>query len=70
MDAVGSERAAFLADLVDGPTALLFAGTRPERLNSLIVLPDTPVSHQYWPFGGPGTFGGPIAGHRSLGTAW
>jgi pimeloyl-ACP methyl ester carboxylesterase len=38
MDAVGSERAALLADIVDGPTALLFAGTRPERTSALILM--------------------------------
>jgi pimeloyl-ACP methyl ester carboxylesterase len=37
MDAVGSERAALL-DIVDGPTALLFAGTRPERTSALILM--------------------------------
>ena len=38
MDTVGSERAAILADLQDGPTALLFAGTRPERTSALILV--------------------------------
>ena len=38
MDAVGSERAAFFADLQDGPTALFFAGTRPERTSALILV--------------------------------
>ena len=38
MDAAGSERAALLADIVDGPTALLFAGTRPERTSALILM--------------------------------
>jgi class 3 adenylate cyclase len=38
MDAVGCERAAIFADLVDGPTALLFAGTRPERTSALILV--------------------------------
>ena len=38
MDAVGSERAAIFADLFDGPTALLFAGTRPERTSALILV--------------------------------
>jgi class 3 adenylate cyclase len=38
MDAVGSERAAFFADLLDGPTALLFAGTRPQRTSALILV--------------------------------
>jgi class 3 adenylate cyclase len=38
MDAAGSDRAALLADIVDGPTALLFAGTRPERTSALILM--------------------------------
>jgi pimeloyl-ACP methyl ester carboxylesterase len=38
MDAVGSERAAIFADLLDGPTALFFAGTRPERTSALILV--------------------------------
>jgi len=38
MDAVGSERAAIFADLLDGPTALFFAGTRPERTSVLILV--------------------------------
>jgi class 3 adenylate cyclase len=38
MDAVGSERAGFFADLQDGPTVLLFAGTRPARTSALILV--------------------------------
>jgi pimeloyl-ACP methyl ester carboxylesterase len=55
MDAVGSQRAAFLADLVDGPTALLFAGTRPERTSVLILVHTTAkyVASDDYPIGVP-----------------
>jgi class 3 adenylate cyclase len=55
MDAVGSQRAAFLADLVDGPTALLFAGTRPERTSALILVHTTAkyVASDDYPIGVP-----------------
>jgi class 3 adenylate cyclase len=55
MDAVGSERAAFFADLLDGPTALLFAGTRPERTSALILVHTTAkfVASDDYPIGIP-----------------
>ena len=37
LDAVGSERAAILAELDGGPLALFFAGTRPDRTGALIL---------------------------------
>jgi class 3 adenylate cyclase len=55
MDAVGSERAAFFADLLDGPTVLLFAGTRPERTSALILVHTTAkfVASDDYPIGIP-----------------
>jgi class 3 adenylate cyclase len=38
LDEVGSERAAIMAELDAGPTALLFAGTRPERTTALVLV--------------------------------
>jgi class 3 adenylate cyclase len=38
MDEVGCERAAIMAELDAGPTALLFAGTRPERTSALVLV--------------------------------
>jgi class 3 adenylate cyclase len=38
LDEVGSERAAIMAELDAGPTALLFAGTRPERTGALVLV--------------------------------
>ena len=38
LDEVGSERAALLAEADVGPTALFFAGTRPERTAALILV--------------------------------
>jgi class 3 adenylate cyclase len=38
LDEVGSERAAVLAEADVGPTALFFAGTRPERTTALILV--------------------------------
>jgi len=38
LDEVGSERAAIMAELDAGPTALLFAGTRPERTSALVLV--------------------------------
>jgi class 3 adenylate cyclase len=37
LDAVGSQRAAILAEMDGGPLALFFAGTRPERTSALIL---------------------------------
>jgi class 3 adenylate cyclase len=37
LDAVGSQRAALLAEIDGGPLALFFAGTRPERTSALIL---------------------------------
>jgi class 3 adenylate cyclase len=37
LDAVGSERAAVLAEMDGGPLALFFAGTRPDRTSALIL---------------------------------
>jgi class 3 adenylate cyclase len=37
LDAVGSERAAILAEMDGGPLALFFAGTRPDRTGALIL---------------------------------
>jgi class 3 adenylate cyclase len=37
-DEVGCERAAIMAELDAGPTALLFAGTRPERTSALVLV--------------------------------
>jgi class 3 adenylate cyclase len=37
LDAVGSERAAILAELDGGPLALFFAGTRPDRTSALVL---------------------------------
>ena len=37
-DEVGSERAAIMAELDAGPTALLLAGTRPERTSALVLV--------------------------------
>jgi class 3 adenylate cyclase len=37
-DEVGSERPAIMAELDAGPTALLFAGTRPERTSALVLV--------------------------------
>jgi class 3 adenylate cyclase len=55
MDAVGSERAAILADLLDGPTALFFAGTRPERTSALILVHTSAkfVASEDYPIGIP-----------------
>jgi class 3 adenylate cyclase len=55
MDAVGSERAAFFADLQDGPTVLLFAGTRPECTSALILVHTTAkfVASDDYPIGIP-----------------
>jgi class 3 adenylate cyclase len=38
LDEVGCERAAIMAELDAGPTALLVAGTRPERVSALILV--------------------------------
>jgi class 3 adenylate cyclase len=38
LEEVGSQRAAILAELDAGPTALLFAGTRPERTSALVLV--------------------------------
>jgi class 3 adenylate cyclase len=38
LDEVGCERAAIMAELDAGPTALLFAGTRPERTSALVLV--------------------------------
>jgi class 3 adenylate cyclase len=38
LDEVGSERAAIMAELDAGPTALLFAGTKPERTSALVLV--------------------------------
>jgi pimeloyl-ACP methyl ester carboxylesterase len=38
LDEVGSERSAIMAELDAGPTALLFAGTRPERTGALVLV--------------------------------
>ena len=38
LDEVGSQRAAIMAQLDAGPTALLFAGTRPERTSALVLV--------------------------------
>jgi class 3 adenylate cyclase len=38
LDEVGCERAAIMAELDAGPTALLFAGTRPERTGALVLV--------------------------------
>jgi pimeloyl-ACP methyl ester carboxylesterase len=38
LDEVGSERAAVLAELEATPTAILFAGTKPERISALILV--------------------------------
>jgi pimeloyl-ACP methyl ester carboxylesterase len=38
LDAVGCQRAAIMAELDAGPTALLFAGTRPERTSALVLV--------------------------------
>jgi class 3 adenylate cyclase len=38
LDVVGSERAAILAEADAGPTALFFAGSRPERTSALILV--------------------------------
>jgi class 3 adenylate cyclase len=37
LDALGSERAAILAEMDGGPLALFFAGTRPDRTSALIL---------------------------------
>jgi pimeloyl-ACP methyl ester carboxylesterase len=55
MDAAGCERAAILADLIHGPTAILFAGTRPERTSAPILVHTSAkfvASHDY-PIGVP-----------------
>jgi pimeloyl-ACP methyl ester carboxylesterase len=41
LDEVGSERAALLAELDAGPTAMLFAGTRPQRTSALVLMHTT-----------------------------
>ena len=38
LDEVGCERAVIMAELDAGPTALLFAGTRPERTSALVLV--------------------------------
>jgi pimeloyl-ACP methyl ester carboxylesterase len=38
LDEVGSQRAAIMAQLDAGPTALLFAATRPERTSALVLV--------------------------------
>jgi class 3 adenylate cyclase len=38
LDEVGCERAAIMAELDAGPTALLWAGTRPERTSALVLV--------------------------------
>jgi class 3 adenylate cyclase len=38
LDEVGSDRAAIMAEVDAGPTALLFAGTRPERTSALVLV--------------------------------
>jgi class 3 adenylate cyclase len=38
LDEIGCERAAIMAELDAGPTALLFAGTRPERTSALVLV--------------------------------
>jgi pimeloyl-ACP methyl ester carboxylesterase len=38
LDAVGSERAAILACVDAGPTAILFAATQPERTQALVLV--------------------------------
>ena len=38
LDEVGCQRAAIMAELDAGPTALLFAGTRPERTSALVLV--------------------------------
>lgn len=37
MDAVGSERAALLAEVDSGPIAMMFAATQPERVSALVL---------------------------------
>jgi class 3 adenylate cyclase len=41
LDEVGSEQAALLAELDAGPTAILFAGTRPQRTSALVLMHTT-----------------------------
>ena len=44
LDVVGSQRAALLAELDSGPTAIFFAATRPERVSALILAHTTAKS--------------------------
>jgi len=56
LDAVGSERAAIIAQLDAGPMALMFASTRPERTSALVLVNTTArwaVADDY-PIGLPG----------------
>jgi pimeloyl-ACP methyl ester carboxylesterase len=44
LDVVGSQRAALLAELDSGPTAILFAATKPERVSALVLAHTTAKS--------------------------
>ena len=76
LDAVGSERAAIIAQLDAGPMALFFASTRPERTSALVLVNTTArwaVADDY-PIGLPREVAGcapatvrPAVGHRGHG---
>ena len=55
LDQVGSERAAILAEADAGPTALFFAGSRPDRTSALILVHATAryVADDDYPIGMP-----------------
>jgi class 3 adenylate cyclase len=59
LDAVGSERAAILAEMDAGPLALFFAGARPERTSALILANTTAkfVAADDYPIGIPAEVG-------------
>jgi class 3 adenylate cyclase len=59
LDAVGSERAAILAEMDGGPLALFFAGTRPDRTSALILANTAArfVAADDYPFGIPAEVG-------------
>jgi len=72
LDEVGSERAALLAELDAGPTAILFAGTRPQRTSALVLMHTTAryLAADDYPIGVPAEAAEALVGqvHQLWGT--
>jgi class 3 adenylate cyclase len=69
LDAVGSERAAILAEMDGGPLALFFAGTRPDRTSALILANTAAkfVAADDYPIGIPAEVGEALLGQLDQG---